>query len=250
MDLRKTRTIILNEGEPEEKRAEIRDYFHKTYSLDEQLYDVLASDESFYLRAEPLRHPLIFYLGHTATFYVNKLIVAKIIEERINPRFESMFAIGVDEMSWDDLDDENYDWPTVADVKAYRDQVRSLVDRVIDSLPLTLPIDWDNPWWAIMMGIEHARIHLETSSVIIRRMPLAHVRQLALWEICDETGVAPENELLPVPGGAVTLGKGKDHPLYGWDNEFGRHDYQVADFAASKYLVSNREFLGFVEADG
>jgi hypothetical protein len=68
MDLRNTRTIILNSGSPEEKRAEIRDYFHKTYSLDEQLYDTLANDAAFYARAEPLRHPLIFYLGHTPPF--------------------------------------------------------------------------------------------------------------------------------------------------------------------------------------
>ena len=250
MDLRHTRTTILSHGEPEAKRTEIRDYFHNSYSLDEQLYDTLADDEAFYLRPEPLRHPLIFYLGHTAAFYVNKLIVARIITERINPHYESMFAIGVDEMSWDDLNDANYDWPTVAEVKAYRDEVRALVDGLIESMPLSLPIDWENPWWAIMMGIEHSRIHLETSSVIIRRMQIERVRQLPLWEICTESGEAPQNELLPVAGGKVNLGKAKDHPLYGWDNEFGRHRFTVEDFSASKYLVSNREYLEFVQAGG
>ena len=198
MELRNTRTIILNQGTPETKREEIRAYFHKTFSIDEQLYETLADDAAFYLRAEPLRHPLIFYLGHTATFYLNKLIIGKIITERINPRFEAMFAVGVDEMSWDDLDEANYDWPSVAEVKSYRDQVRELVDRVISELPLQLPITWDSPFWVIMMGIEHQRIHLETSSVIIRRLPLERVRPLPLWEICSETGPAPENRLLPV----------------------------------------------------
>jgi len=250
MDLRNTRTTILNEGSAEEKRAEIRDYFHKSFTIDEQLYDTLADDKAFYLRAEPLRHPLIFYLGHTAVFYVNKLVVSRLIEERINPHYEAMFAIGVDEMSWDDLNDENYDWPSVAEVKAYRDQVRAMVDQLIETLPLTLPIDWYNPFWAIMMGIEHSRIHLETSSVIIRRLPLDQVRQLPLWEICNETGPAPVNRLLPVAGGQVSIGKDKDHPLYGWDNEYGRHRFHVDDFQASKYLVSNQEFMQFVEAGG
>ena len=99
MDILNTRTTILNAGVPEEKREEIRAYFHKTYTIDEKLYDTLATDQAFYLRPEPLRHPLIFYLGHTAAFYINKLIIAKIIDRRINPEFESMFAIGVDEMS-------------------------------------------------------------------------------------------------------------------------------------------------------
>ena len=71
MQLRDTRTPILNEGSVEEKREEIRQYFHKTHSIDERLYDTLARDEAFYIRAEPLRHPLIFYLGHTAVFYIN-----------------------------------------------------------------------------------------------------------------------------------------------------------------------------------
>ena len=153
MELRETRTTLLNEGTPDDKREEIRHYFHKTYSLDEQLYETIARDEAFYLRPEPLRHPLIFYLGHTAVFYINKLIIAKIIDQRINPKFESMFAVGVDEMSWDDLDDSHYDWPTVDAVKAYRDRVREFVDDLIRKQPLKLPITWDNPFWAFMMGI-------------------------------------------------------------------------------------------------
>ena len=242
--------MVLNEGSAEEKREEVRGYFHKTYSIDEQLYETLKHEESFYIRAEPLRHPLIFYLGHTASFYINKLIIAKIIDQRINPTYESMFAVGVDEMSWDDLDDSHYDWPTVADVKAYRDKVRKFVDRLITTTPLTIPITWDHPFWAIIMGIEHQRIHLETSSVIIRQLPIDHVLKLPLWEICPDTGHAPENELLPVAGGRVTLGKSLDSPFYGWDNEFGHHQFDVWDFSASKYLVSNQEYLNFVEDKG
>ena len=68
MALRDTQTTLLNTGTRDEKREEIRNYFHKTYSIDEQLYETLARDEAFYLRPEPLRHPLIFYLGHTAVF--------------------------------------------------------------------------------------------------------------------------------------------------------------------------------------
>ncbi len=114
MDMRTTRTIILNSGDPEEKRQEILDYFHATYDIDEKLYETLRYDETFYLRADRLRHPLIFYFGHTATFFINKLTIARVIDRRINPRYESMFAVGVDEMSWDDLDERHYDWPTRA----------------------------------------------------------------------------------------------------------------------------------------
>jgi 5-histidylcysteine sulfoxide synthase/putative 4-mercaptohistidine N1-methyltranferase len=250
MDLRNTRTPILNQGDAEARREEIRQYFHATYSLDEQLYETLAAEKAFYLRPEPLRHPLIFYLGHTAAFYINKLIVAGITTRRIDPGYESMFAIGVDEMSWDDLDEAHYDWPTLDAVNAYRDTVRGVVDETIRTMPLTMPIGWDNPFWAILMGIEHQRIHIETSSVIIRRLPIEMVRQLPLWDICPDSGEAPKNSLLPVAGGQVVLGKSMDHPLYGWDNEYGCQENDVRDFAASRHLVSNREYLGFVEDGG
>jgi hypothetical protein len=31
-----------------------------------------------------------------------------------------MFAVGVDEMDWDDLNDKHYDWPSLKDAYAYR----------------------------------------------------------------------------------------------------------------------------------
>lgn len=250
MDLQHTRTIILNTGDPEQKRKEIRDYFHATFTIDEKLYEALRNDQTFYLRADRLRHPLIFYYGHTATFFINKLTIAQVITRRINPAFESMFAVGVDEMSWDDLNEAHYDWPTPQEVKAYRDQVRALIDDLITTLPINLPITWESPWWAIMMGIEHERIHLETSSVLIRQLPLDQVQQLQFWSVCPESGEPPVNRLLPVSAGTVRLGKQKDHPLYGWDNEYGTHQADVPEFKASCLLVSNREYLTFVEAGG
>ena len=245
-----TKTPVLNEGKPEEKRKEILDYFHKTFDIDEQLYEAFADQSAMYRKADPLRHPLIFYYGHTATFYINKLIVSKILNDRIDPRLESMFAIGVDEMSWDDLNTSHYDWPTVTEVKAYRDKVRQTIDQLIKTLPLQLPIGWDHPFWIIIMGIEHERIHLETSSVLIRQVPLQYLKPIPSWNICSEAAPAPENALIPVKGQQLTIGKPANDPLYGWDNEYGTHEAAILPFKASKYLCSNGEFLPFVEAGG
>ena len=66
-------TINLRTGTPEEKREEIRSYFLKTWAIHEQLYTQLKSDDIFYHRGDPLRHIILFYLGHTAVFFVNKL---------------------------------------------------------------------------------------------------------------------------------------------------------------------------------
>ncbi|MBK8895579.1 MAG: 5-histidylcysteine sulfoxide synthase [Propionivibrio sp.] len=249
------RTPVLSGTDAEKKRVEILDYFHATFDRYEQLFEVLSCDEAYYEKPIALRHPLIFYLGHTATFFVNKLLLAGLVDQRINPRFESMFAVGVDEMSWDDLNEARYDWPSVGEVKAYRVAVRETVGQLIRTQPLSLPIAWEHPWWIILMGIEHERIHLETSAVLIRQHRLKYVTAHPAWPPCRITATAPKNDLVAIPAAQFRVGRNAndiDGPLactyYGWDNEFGRHEAATAEFQASRYLVSNREFLEFVEA--
>lgn len=246
-----TKTIDLRNGSPETVRQELLDYFHKTFTLYESIFECLKNDNAFYTRANTLRHPLIFYYGHTAVFFINKLNVSGLINERIDPKMESSLAIGVDEMSWDDLDEQHYDWPTPTQVKAYRDKARAIVDQFIRQVDFLMPIQWESPLWIIVMGIEHERIHLETTSVLLREMPLNKLQPHPLWSnICQDSGSAPENKLLPVEGGHITLGKSKDDPFYGWDNEYGHFEIDIKAFKASKYLVSNQEFLEFVNDDG
>ena len=244
--------LRLDGTDAEQKREEIRRLFHNGFSRYERLFEHLADDRAWYEKAISLRHPLIFYFGHTATFFTNKFRVAGLIEEHLDPVLESIFAVGVDEMSWDDLDESHYDWPSVEAVRAYRARVREMVDAVIRRLPLSLPITWESPWWAVLMGIEHENIHLETSSVLMRQLPLERVRPVPEFapEPLGSTRSAPRNELIPIPAGLVRLGKERHSPLYGWDNEYGEHRQELGDFAASRYLVSNGEFLEFVEAGG
>jgi len=246
-----TKNILLNGDAVSVKREEIRAYFHKTFSTFEALHEILVNDNAFYVQPEKLRHPHIFYFGHTATFFINKCILAKLIENRINPAFESMFAIGVDEMSWDDLKEANYDWPSVEEVRQYRNRVRTVMDDCIANLPLSLPITWDSPFWAILMGIEHERIHLETSSVLLRQTDMSLVKPHSLFPCFQKHGDAPTNDLVAVAGGEVQLGVDHaTHTMYGWDNEYGTHTATVHPFHAARYLVSNGEFLSFVEDGG
>lgn len=245
-----TKTLLLDQGSPEVFKNQLIQYFNDSFDLDEHLFEVFADEQAMYMRADPLRHPLIFYFGHTAVFYVNKLILSKQLTQRVNPAFESMFAIGVDEMSWDDLNMANYNWPAVDEVRAYRQQVRQMVNDLIERTPVSLPVGWDNPLWIILMGIEHSRIHLETSSVLIRQLPLDYLKPIAGWKICENRGSAPLNELIEVKGGSVHLGKSFSHNLYGWDNEYGTHDAVIDDFKASKYLCSNGEFFEFIQSRG
>eukprot|EP01134_Creolimax_fragrantissima_P004534 CFRG4534T1 len=249
LSMRAAKTIELLNGKAEQKREQIRSYFHKTFTLYEALFATVKEDAFFY-KADPLRHPLIFYWGHTACFYINKLVLAKLLDTHIDTHIESICAVGVDEMSWDDLNEESYDWPSVSYVADYRNKVRDVVDKLIVSLPLTMPLDWSSPMYVMLMAIEHEKIHIETSSVLIRQLKLSDVIPSPLLEPCREYGEAPVNSLVPIAKDRVELGKSYVSNTYGWDNEYGKHIAEVDEFKVSKYLVSNGEFLAFVEAGG
>jgi len=77
-------SVNLITGMIEEKREEIKKQFLQTYELDEKLFDLLEEKDFIYEQPNTLRHPLIFYYGHTATFFINKLLIANIIKNRVN----------------------------------------------------------------------------------------------------------------------------------------------------------------------
>lgn len=241
----------LNGQCQEIKRGEIKRYFLETWQTYESLFSLIADQQGFYQRAESLRHPLIFYFGHTAVFFVNKLVLGKYLSKRVNESIESTCAVGVDEMSWDDLNPNNYQWPSVDEVKHYRDQVKALVLSTIEEMPLQLPITQDSLAWVILMGIEHERIHLETSSVIMRMLDLKYLKADSQWQSCpDMSANVPVNQFVAFPKTSVKLGKPVTNDTYGWDNEYGEIDVDLEAFESSQMLVSNGEFMAFVESGG
>ena len=245
-------------------REAVLEYFENTWALTEQLFSSLASEEAFYVRPyHKTRHPLVFYYAHPVCFYVNKMLVSGLIDKPVNQEFELLFETGVDEMNWDDLHEGEQDvWPPLDQVRQYRDAVYELVRQVIRTHPsLDKPITMASPAWSLAMSFEHERIHLETSSVLIRELPLEYVKEPDVWPDWLTAPAAqnyepmegadyPTNELLGVAPTRVSLGKPHGWPTFGWDNEYGQDQREVNAFRSSKFLISNGEYLRFVKAGG
>jgi formylglycine-generating enzyme required for sulfatase activity len=116
------------------------------------------------------------------------------------------------------------------------------------------------------MGIEHEAIHLETSAVLIRQLPLEVLIPYPESSVFNNdfrvTPTKPEDVspfgFITVPESEVTLGrpfslenadsenKSNYVPIYGWDNEFGKHSFTLKEFHLADRLVSNADFLHFV----
>lgn len=81
-------------------RDEAKEYFDNSWTLYETLFAGLNGEEYFYRPpVHGLRHPQIFYYGHTACLYVNKLRVSGVLDKPVNAYFESIFEVGVGKWS-------------------------------------------------------------------------------------------------------------------------------------------------------
>eukprot|EP00536_Pseudo-nitzschia_multiseries_P011021 jgi/Psemu1/289448/fgenesh1_pg.356_\ len=255
-------------------RESALEYFDNSWTLYETLFAGLNGEEYFY-RPPPhgLRHPQIFYYGHTACLYINKLRVSGVLSKPCNAYFESIFEVGVDEMLWDDMHKNDMLWPTVREVHEYRREVYKVVKDAIENHPSLeedsndgrpVAVDQSHPMWALFMGFEHERIHLETSSVLFREAPKHLVQAPANWPPVHPSahndtpssnpveGVDyPPNKMISVDRShTVDLGKPADFPSYGWDNEYGERTVQVPAFSASEHMITNGEYYQFVKEGG
>ena len=286
---RSSPTVVLNQENHSNWREVIREYFLESFDNYEQLFTALNAEEAWVLRSEPLRHPLIFYYGHTAAFYINKFVTAGIIDprNRVDPHIESLVAVGVDEMSWDTLLPDSFHWPKSSIVREYRSKVKQLTLNLINTLEIPSTLNPKSPWWIILMGIEHERIHLETSAVILRRMPIQFVDEPTIerflqlnpnstywldgmqkiapsfqinseFDYSNTVDLSQDNlgkGLTKVNTRNITMGRGSwstasADGIYGWDNEFGTDTFTVPTFAARNNLVTNYEFYQFWKAGG
>ncbi|QSV56340.1 MAG: 5-histidylcysteine sulfoxide synthase [Dolichospermum sp. UKL201] len=227
-------------------------YFENSWELEETLMKSLVKEETFYINPDPLRNKLIFYLGHSAVFYINKLIQVGLIKNRINPQYETLFEIGVDPETPAELEVaiQGVNWPNIKKVWEYRNKARAEITTIINKTPLDLPIHQQHPIWALLMGIEHSRIHVETSSMLLRQLPVDKLKRPQGWNYAPTNGEIPHNQMREVPGGVVKLGKRQDDLTFGWDSEYGHLEVEVKPFLASQYLITNGEFLEFVQAGG
>ena len=233
-------------------RQDILLYCQRAWQIEDSLMKSLVNPETFYLNPDPLRNLLIFYLGHSSVFYINKLIRVGLLSDRLNPHFEMLFELGVDPEKPDDISSifANLRNAEVSQVWEYRQQVYAAICELINNVEIALPISPEQPLWALMMAIEHQYIHIETSSMLIRQLPVDKLQRPHDWQYAPANGYTKQNEMLEVTGGLVQLGKPQDSHTYGWDIEYGDRPVNIETFFASKYLITNTEFLDFVKADG
>jgi iron(II)-dependent oxidoreductase len=215
----------------------------------DRLFEIVRQD-SLYERPIPERNRIVFYIGHLEAFDWNIFRTHLFSLESRTPVFDKLFAFGIDPVDGGLPTDQPGDWPSLSEVRNYVKTLRDLIDDALDAgaFPLADKPDGYSPETLLRIAHEHRLMHVETLAYMFQRLPYA--RKNAQFQ--DSLSAASvENETLEIPAGQATLGLSSGPSgQFGWDNEFEFNTASVPRFRIDKYMVTNAEFLRFVEAGG
>ncbi len=212
-----------------------------------ELIDSLSKDQ-LKVPYEPGVNPPIWELGHAAFFY--EYFILRALDQSA-PHMPGYDAI------WDSFEIKHRDrWKegVVPDKAATTDYYRRIIDAVrerLSSRDLT-----PREHYLYKYAIFHQHMHIE--SLIWCRQTLAYPKppgSLAPSPSQEEESNDHAAGDAQIPGGRYRIGQTSDEDLFattgfGFDNEKPAFEKDIEAFAISKTLVSNREFLEFVEANG
>ncbi len=136
--------------------------------------------------------------------------------------------------------------PPLRDVYAYRTYVDEHMARLL-SLADTLPPTVGE---LVELGLQHEQQHQELLATDIKYILSTSPLAPAYLEptLAPAPAILAPASWLPVPGGMHRIGfEGEG---FCFDNELAPHDTYVADFELQNRLVTNAEFLEFIEAGG
>lgn len=137
--------------------------------------------------------------------------------------------------------------PTVAEVYRYRKYVD---EKMLQFLASDLSADARE---LVILGLNHEQQHQELLvtdlKYIFSRNPLFPVyKENFLLEETGEIRSSQPDEYIKIPEGVYEIGFAGDG--FHFDNELGRHKVYLNDFSIQKNLVTNGEFLEFIEDGG
>ena len=215
----------------------------------DKLFEIVRCD-SLYARPIPERHRIVFYIGHLEAFDLNLFRSQMPALKPFAPEFDKLFAFGIDPVGGGLPTDQPDDWPRLGQINSYRNEVRHLLDAVLQAGDFQSPdaSAHNSAELLLNVAIEHRLMHAETLAYMFHQLPLE--RKHSQPQPSPSEG-AFRAGMLQIPEGIATLGlERRDPQQFGWDNEFEAFEMEVPAFQIDKYMVTNGEFLEFLRSGG
>lgn len=139
--------------------------------------------------------------------------------------------------------------PPLQDIYAYRAYVDEHISSLFSKIKEQQLIEM---WPVFELGLQHEQQHQELLvtdiKYILSTNPLAPALLPPPSKSEFSLGSLPEPEYLPVAAGLYSIGH--TGPDFCFDNELGAHQVWLDSFAFRNQLVTNQEYLQFIEAGG
>jgi len=233
-----------------EMRHRLLDGIARARERSDALFKILLPD-SLYDRPIPERHRFIFYVGHLEAFDWNLLHENVLGLKSFHPKFDRLFAFGIDPVGGRLPSDQPSDWPSVERVQDYVARIRGALDKRLgevlsgSSRPAQNDVSLDT---LLQVAVEHRLMHVETLAYMLHQLPLDRkLRQAAVPALVRHPA---ESRMIEIPSGAVTLGLPPGSESFGWDNEYEAHTTSVPGFEIDQFMVTNGQYLDFMAAGG
>ena len=222
------------------------DFFFKTRTHTETICKPLQIEDYV---VQPIADvsPPKWHLGHTTWFFEDFILKKyKSDYKEFNKQFAFVFNSYYESMGARVVrtDRGNLSRPTVGEVYAYRKYVTSALAKLLqenDSLTELKEL--------IEIGIHHEKQHQELLLTDIKyKLGNNPLQPLYSENFNDYQPISNTPKWLPVKEGVYKIGHNDSGFCY--DNELGRHNVFLSEYQISSELVTNAEYLKFIEDDG
>ena len=189
--------------------------------------------------------PPKWHLGHTTWFW-EEMILKQYDEnyEQFNPNFNYVFNSYYESAGTRVIrtDRGNLSRPSVEDIYKYRAHVDDAMEKFLNTNLIKELKD------LIVLGLNHEEQHQELLSTDIKYILGNNPLFPALYNEEKQSSSTTKKEWIHIDEGVYEIGfEGEG---FCFDNERNRHKVYLNDFSISDQLVSNKEYIEFINAGG
>jgi ergothioneine biosynthesis protein EgtB len=229
-------------------RVSLAEHYQQVRQVSEQLCQPLVT-EDYGIQSMPDVSPPKWHLAHTTWFFETLLLVPNLPGYTVfHPKFGYLFNSYYESIGERHPRPQRglLSRPTVEEVYRYR----AHVDHAMQAL-LTEQAADPTLQALTLLGIHHEQQHQELLITDIKHIlalnPLRPAYRSDL-PLLETKPVASKEQWLDYPGGLYEMGYGGEE--FAFDNEGPRHPAYLQDYWLASRLVTNGEYLEFIQAKG
>jgi ergothioneine biosynthesis protein EgtB len=203
-------------------------------------------NEDFVVQPSPEVSPPKWHLGHTTWFFETVILKKfKANYQSVNDAYNVLFNSYYKAIGSHTIQSErgNLSRPTVVEIMHYRAQVDNAIVTLLSEMAIT-----DELATLMETGLHHEQQHQELLYMDIKTILASNVLDTQYVTTPLPAAIAATAAWTKLEGGLVEIGY--DGTDFSYDNERPRHQYYLYPFAISQQLVTNGEFLAFMQDSG